>query len=258
VVERGRDQLQIGMAEGRRVILPKTAPVVELLDALQSAEPPPEDTRTQALLDLLADAQALADTAGSGRRRADVAVHGTLGVDPAPLLAMAGLSTTDPAEAEVTLLLSAGELDRDLLDDLFRAGRPHLIVRVVDEVTTLGPFVQPYETACLRCLDRHHAEEDPAYLDVVRRYAQASGRPRGDGIADPIDPLLATLATCWAARDLCTHLDGGRPATWSSTLDLAPRLAGITARTWLRHPECPCSWAPGWAPAGPASGTLEW
>lgn len=248
------------MAEGRRVILPRTPGTEHLLEAMQGPEPPDLDVEGESVLTLLADAGALKPAPGPpiGAGRV-VEVHGTLGIDPEPLLARVRLTpTTDPTlDSEVALLLCRGELDRDRLDDFHRTGKPHLIVRVVDEVTTLGPFVRPGATACLRCLDQHRADADPEHLDVVRRYALACARPRADGAPEPLDPMLATLATCWAVRDLLTYLDGGRPATWSSTIDLPACLTGLTARTWLRHPECPCSWSmPGRPGAASPSGTL--
>jgi hypothetical protein len=76
----------------------------------------------------------------------------------------------------------------------------------------------------------------------VRQYAEACRRPRRDGIPEPLDPLLATVAAGWAARDLATYVDGGRPSTWSTTLTLDADLTAVETRTWSRHPDCGCSW----------------
>ncbi len=106
----------------------------------------------------------------------------------------------------------------------------------------VGPFVVPGRTACLRCLDAHHTDADPAWPLLVRQYAAACSRDRADGAPEPVDPLLATLALAWAARDLAAYVDGGRPSTWSTTVTLHPRPDEVESQAWLRHPACSCSW----------------
>ena len=78
---------------------------------------------------------------------------------------------------------------------------------------------------------------------LVRQVAEACVRDRVDGVPEPVDPALGEVAVAWAVRDLLTHLDGGRPTTWSVTLTLDADLGGIEHRPWQRHPECACSWA---------------
>ena len=51
-----------------------------------------------------------------------------------------------------------------------------------------------------------------------------------------------STALAWAARDLATYADGGRPSTWSTTLTLDPAHGGAETRAWSRHPGCGCSW----------------
>jgi bacteriocin biosynthesis cyclodehydratase domain-containing protein len=161
------------------------------------------------------------------------------------LTSAAGLGSPGPspdAPVDCGVLLGVGEPDRELVDAWTRGGTPHLLVRLTEGRAVIGPFVEPGATACLRCLDAHHQDADPAWPLLVRQYAAASARDRSDGAPEPVDPLLAALAVAWAARDLASYADGARPSTWSSTITLHPRLARLETRRWLRHPGCGCSW----------------
>lgn len=175
-----------------------------------------------------------------GRDRARISVDGSLGADPGPLLAAAGLASG--AEPTCRLLLSIGEIGRDRLDRLVADRVPHLVVRLVDGVVTIGPFVIPGETACLRCIDLHLAVDDPVYPALVEQHARARPEAHRDGWPEPRDLPLVTLATAWAVRDLCSWAEGERPPTWSATVRLEAGLAGITDVQWLRHPGCACFW----------------
>jgi bacteriocin biosynthesis cyclodehydratase domain-containing protein len=146
----------------------------------------------------------------------------------------------DPGRAAA--LVGVGEPDRDRLDPWIRAGTAHLLVRLTEGQATVGPFVAPGRTACLRCVDAHCTDADPAWPLLVAQYTSAAARDRADGAPEPLDPLLATLALAWAARDLATFVDGGRPSTWSATVTLDADLATVRCRSWLRHPACGCGW----------------
>jgi bacteriocin biosynthesis cyclodehydratase domain-containing protein len=140
------------------------------------------------------------------------------------------------------LLVAVGEPDRERLDPWVRDGVPHLVVRMVEGTVTVGPFVTPGSTACLRCIDAHHADADPSWPVLVAQYARAVATPRDDGVPEPRDPALAAILAGWAARDLVTVAEGGAPATWSTTLVLDAVLRDVESRSWLRHPDCGCSW----------------
>ena len=84
---------------------------------------------------------------------------------------------------------------------------------------------------------------DQGARTIRHQYAAATCRDRADGSPEPVDPALAALAVAWAARDVTSYADGGRPSTWSTTLVLAHDLATLETRSWLRHPECGCGWA---------------
>jgi hypothetical protein len=156
------------------------------------------------------------------------------------------------ADADVALVGGPGEVDRDRLDPLVRAGTSHLVLRLVDGAALVGPFVVPGLTACLRCIDAHRAIADPDHVPVTSRYVRATSRPRADGLADVADPVLEVLAHAWAVRDVVAHLEGRRPTTWSRTVHLDPDPALRREEDWSRHPECGCCWSA----HTPLSGTM--
>lgn len=281
VLRRGRAELQVGLAPRTALVLPDSPAVRDSLRwlAAPARQEPPADPATVELLDRhdqLVDARtllpllggtgltprtvaALARTTGrrlrlvhrarTGARTRTCTFGGPAGEAlRAPFLALtrsAGLREgaerrTEPPDCG--LLLGVGEPDRERVDAWTRAGTPYLVVRLTEGRAVVGPFVVPGETACLRCLDAHCTDLDPAWPLLVRQYAGASARDRADGAPEPVDPLLAALALAWAAQDLACFVDGGRPSTWSATVTLHPRLSHLESRDWLRHPGCACSW----------------
>jgi bacteriocin biosynthesis cyclodehydratase domain-containing protein len=169
------------------------------------------------------------------------------------LLGRAGLRRERPRTAAspatrrrhhtVGVLVGVGEPDRELADTWMREQTPFVVVRMTEGRAVVGPFVVPGRTACLRCVDAHHTDADPEWPLLVHQYAVATSRDRADGSPEPVDPALAALAVAWAARDVTSYADGGRPSTWSTTLVLDHDLATLETRSWLRHPECGCGWA---------------
>jgi bacteriocin biosynthesis cyclodehydratase domain-containing protein len=150
----------------------------------------------------------------------------------------------DPREPElVGVLVSVGEPPRELLDDWVRAQTPHLVVRMGEGTAAVGPFVRPGETACLRCVDAHHTDIDPAWPLLTAQHAAACSRGRADTLPEPVEPALAQLAVAWAARELLTHLEGRSPAVLSATLRLDPQLRSLSSQAWPRHPACGCGWS---------------
>lgn len=264
VLDRGRDQLQIGIDPARSLRLPTSDGLRRALGFLDRGEVPPKskDVRRalSALRPVLVDADALApdgvapgDAAAAAsadprgfahrlavRRTRSVAIVGDLGPDPRPLLRAAGLGiASSPRGADAVLVLGTGEPDRGQLDSFVRAGTVHLPVRAVDGLTIVGPLVDPGRTACVRCVDAHYAADDPLYPGLASLHHRV---PRHDGVVEPVDTALATLAVAWAVRDLVSHLDGDPAATWSATVRCGPGMADLSVLQWLRHPDCGCIW----------------
>jgi bacteriocin biosynthesis cyclodehydratase domain-containing protein len=139
------------------------------------------------------------------------------------------------------VLVCVGEPAREELDGWMRTGRPHLLLRLSEGAAVVGPFVIPGETACLRCLDGHHADVDPAWPLLVAQHGSAALHPRDDTVPEPVDSVLAVLAAAWAAREVVSHAEGRSPATTSTTIRLDPHLTCLETRTWSRHHGCGCS-----------------
>ena len=248
VVRRGLDRIQVGLYDGRRVVLPRSEGVLRTLALLMDRQPLDENPATAWVIDQLDRHGCLVRGTGSGRAGRKVAVLGRITAPGLPditeLLHAAGVSTTcEPREADAVVAVALGELPREQLDPLLRSDTSHVVVRLVDGGALIGPFVVPGKTACLRCIDAHQSVLDPHHVAVTTRYVEATARPRSDGLSDLADPALAAIALAWAVRDVVVHLDGGQPSTWSRTLLLRPDPTQRREDTWLRHPTCACCWA---------------
>jgi len=246
VVRRGRDHVQVGLYAGRRVLLQRTDTVERTLAALVGGVPVTADPDNASVLERLERNGCVVWDPTPRRGRPSVVVLGRLEVDgvpdPAGVLRAAGVAVAPSVDhADVVLVLSAGELDRDRLDLLIRRRATHLVVRLVDGGAVIGPFVAPGVTACLRCVDAHLSVRDPDHVVVTARYVRATSRSRPDGTPD-LEPALTSVALAWALRDVVAHLTGSEPSTWSRTVHLGRNPLEQTQQSWLRHPQCGCCW----------------
>ena len=267
VVRRDDRHLQVGLEPPHRVVVPDAPEVRRLLEELRLGVRPTPGTpvahRVLAALverDLLVDAAELdARLATAADRPAVAAVFGALGsrapgvldrraaapvaldapadlADAATrLLHDSGLGTAPGAKPAVLLVIGDSVVARDRLDQAVRSGVPHLVVQGGADVVSLGPFVVPGVTACVRCVDAHRAEADPRRSLLIE---QCGRRPP---ILEPRDPALMALAVAWAVRDLVSFVDGHEPATWSATVSVGAEPVPVRSR-FARHPHCGCSW----------------
>jgi hypothetical protein len=104
----------------------------------------------------------------------------------------------------------------------------------------VGPFVVPGRTACLRCLDLHRTDGDPAWPLLLEQYSRVSRHDRSDGVPEPVDAAMAAVALGWVAREVAADLTGTGPLTWSRTLTLTPELVEVVLQDWPRRPDCIC------------------
>jgi len=267
VVRRDDRHLQVGLDPPHRVVVPDAPEVRRLLEELRLGVPPTPGTpvahRVLAALveqDLLVDAAELdARLATAADRAAVAAVFGAHGsgapdvldrraaapvaVDaPADLadgatrlLHGSGLRTTVGPTPAVLLVIGDSVVARDRFDRAVRSGVPHLVVQGGADAVSLGPFVVPGVTACVRCVDAHRAEADPRRSLLIEQCG------RGSAILEPRDPASMALAVAWAVRDLVSFVDGHEPATWSATVSVGAGPAPVLSR-FVRHPHCGCSW----------------
>ena len=267
VTRRDDDHLQVGLEPGRRVVLPARPAVRRLLSDLEvGLRPDLDDLDVRRACHALARRWVLDYTGDVARHLAGplprptvLAAYATAGPDAAArldahmsarvgvvadeawrpavlrLLGSAGLAVAGPrATPSAYLVVTAGgEPDRSDLDDLVRSETPHLVLRNVGGRVTLGPFVAPGLTACLRCVDAHLSDADPGHGLVAEQHP--------DRADEPCDPVLMSLAVAWAVRDLVAFAEGPEPSTWSATVVLTPELS-VERRPWTRHPRCGCSW----------------
>lgn len=238
VVRRDDQHLQVGVDPPWRLVLPDDPEVLRLLDDLACGRPArPETAVTHRALAALERAGLLIEP-GPGRRSAEVAVEGggATAAEATRILRAAGCEVVPADQAEVALVLADGEPRRADLDGHVRDGRAHLVVAATAYGFTIGPFVLPGSTACLRCVDAHLGQHDPRRAVVLE---QVGGLPTG-----PRDAGLTTLVAGWVVRDVLSFVEGGQPSTWSATVAIGPDLAPRHT-AWTRHPHCGCSWPDG-------------
>lgn len=130
--------------------------------------------------------------------------------------------------------------DRQLADELVRAGVPHLFAGVRDTTGLVGPLVLPGRSSCHRCHDLHRTDRDPAWPAVA---AQLSGSSRHRATA--CDVVLATAVAAYAGLQVLALLDGEVvPPTLDGTLEISQSDGRVRRRSWSVHPACGCSWPP--------------
>jgi hypothetical protein len=143
----------------------------------------------------------------------------------------------DPAAADVVLIATDHEPEREQADRAMSEGLPHLWVLVRELVGVLGPFVLPGKTACLRCVDATRTELDPAWPTLV----ESSTRRRGHVHA--CDPVLATLMATWAVHEVCVWASGLRPQSWDRTIEVPHGVGVVHRERYDPHPACGCGWS---------------
>lgn len=273
--------LQIGRTAQHRLLVDDTPAVRRTLAVVARGESPPDDPDTRAALAALAPAlrdgdalirpglnetevaattlrhPATAAARLDARQLARIRVLGDWAVSPSRVLARSGLAVGEPSDRTIptaALVLCRGDLDRQVSDRLVRARVPHLVLRAVESEIVLGPFVVPGTTACLRCLDAHRAAAEPAYGVPVLDDTEPARR---DGVPDPCDGALATMALGWAVHDLVRYVEGDQPSTWSATVTLTGGQDCLNSVPWSRHPACGCSWTEEAAGDGDPSVMME-
>lgn len=188
------------------------------------------------------------DVAAGAHRWSDVGVPRSVALWRA-LRDVAPDVRVDPdTEPDVVVVVERDAADPARAALLASADVPHLslVVRGADAV--VGPWVRPGVGPCLRCLDLHRADADPAWPRVLAALAgRASRGPGAPGDAPDEVGVLATACAALAAAQVLAALAGAVPALCGTTAeitlpDLVPRL-----RAWSTHPDCGCA-----APPAPA------
>lgn len=229
IARAGGGSLQVRLDPIRGVRIPDNADTRELLRCLTSADQTPVDPDDPILRQLARHHLAIPASELSARetRRRETRLF-VSGVDlPPDLLPKAGLEmTTDPDQASVAILIGT---QIHLAGSFTDSGVPHLLADFPGGTPRLGPFVVPGQTPCLSCIS-------------LQGYDATSYPHPGEAPESPLDPVTTALAAHFLIRELSTWLDRRTPWTWARTILLGvnPDLSQI--HTWLRHPECACTW----------------
>lgn len=108
--------------------------------------------------------------------------------------------------------------------------RPLLLIAVREGVVTLGPLVPARQGPCLRCLDLHRTDRDPAWPRIQKQLADEAGA---------CSSATAYAAAAYAVAEALAVLDGAPPLLLGESVDVCGPHE-VRRRRWERHPGCGC------------------
>ena len=132
------------------------------------------------------------------------------------------------------------EVDRAGADELMRRDIPHLLVSLNGSRAQLGPLVVPGQTPCVRCLDLHRTDQDPAWPALVQQLTSRARYP-GPWLA-ACDRTSASLIGTWAAREALTFVEHRWPMTTHAVLEIWSDGRPPSTHETRWHPACGCDW----------------
>lgn len=164
----------------------------------------------------------------------------------AGLDARSGLSADDPAvdTAAAAIVIASFAVAPHRHQRWLRRDIAHLAVVFSDAGATVGPLVHPGETACLRCLDLHRRDQDPAWPALA---AQLHTRP-APGESELVCAAVASAATTamlaaldgQSAARADTEEHEERPRRTATARRYDAGTARWTEIGWEPHAECGC------------------
>ncbi|MGY4643248.1 thiamine biosynthesis protein ThiF [Cellulomonas sp. URHB0016] len=146
-------------------------------------------------------------------------------------------------EPDVLVVVEHAAADPARAPVLLSTGTAHLSVVVREADAVVGPLVVPGDGPCLRCLDLHRTDVDPAWPLLVAQLVDNPGAAASARTAGEVGPVAGVCAAL-AAAAVVAHLDGTsahlRGVTYEIGLpDVVPR-----RRMWAVHPDCGCTALP--------------
>jgi len=134
------------------------------------------------------------------------------------------------------LAVLIGQPDPELSTALMSDRTPHLVASASEAIGVVGPLVVPGRTACLRCLDLHRTDRDPAWPLIL---AQLAGR---QPVPLACDAPLAVAVAAQAASQALAFVDSAAApdAVANGTLELVLPGWQWRRRTWPPHERCSC------------------
>lgn len=155
-----------------------------------------------------------------------------------------GLSWSDPLLDSTTLAVIVGSyaIEPARHGPWLRRDVPHLPVVFSDGGVDVGPLVRPGRGPCVRCVDLHRADADPAWPAMA---AQLHSRPRPgetELVCEAVAAVVAALVVeAGKAEEPAAEAAGAaasRCAASSSRFE--PDGGGWSLREHMPHPECGC------------------
>jgi bacteriocin biosynthesis cyclodehydratase domain-containing protein len=141
---------------------------------------------------------------------------------------------------DLVVLIEHGAANAAVAGQLVSADIAHLSVVIREDDVVVGPLVRPGTGPCLRCLDLHRGDRDPAWPSILAQLLSPAA-----GIAQPEETALSSLAAGLVGLQVLAHLDGvGEPATAGATLEIELPDGLIARRSWPAHSRCGCHWPP--------------
>lgn len=144
--------------------------------------------------------------------------------------------SVDPeGRADLVIFIGHYLVDSLLLDDLMRNDVPHLAITLCDNRASIGPIVEPGKTPCLRCVEMHLTDADPAWPMLGTQLLDLKPEE-----IHPEESALASLTASVALGMVLSHIAGSSEAHrgLSTEVSLADFLPA--ARSWQPHPDCGC------------------
>lgn len=178
-----------------------------------------------------ADVAPLAATIGQVGERRGAAATARIGELASSTATKAGHSRPD-----VTVLAPDHGPDATLTAEWTRDPGVHLLAYVRETTGVIGPFVLPGKSACLRCVDLHRTDRDPAWPRLSVQLAR-----QGIAVA-ACDVALAALVSAHAALHVLMRLEGDEPPSVGASLETSLPDATTRRRPWQPHPSCGCHW----------------
>lgn len=177
----------------------------------------------------------LAEAAGAAVARTGVDLTHRDVLGPVSDRAGEARGRADPAYGLV-LLVGDDAVGTAAAAALLGAQLDHLAVVAGVDRATVGPLVVPGRSACLRCLELHRTDRDPAWPAISAQLDRPAPAARGES------SLLALCAALVALQVACWADGRRRPASLGATLT-ATLPDGLTSRRpWPMHPRCGCGW----------------
>ena len=157
-----------------------------------------------------------------------------------------------PPRPDLVVLIEHGAADATAAGRLVSTDQPHLSVVIREDDILVGPLVRPGSGPCLRCLDLHRGDRDPAWPSVLGQLLSPTA-----GTPQPEETAASTLAAGLVSLQVLGHLDGvAEPATAGATLEIELPDGLIARRSWPPHPGCGCHWPPQAVSSDPTRATI--